>query len=102
MTKVGGLLLFLSIFFFLNFSIQSSLLFGQCVWRFGFGFGFGFQRWDFYWVWPKGVCVLICGFVSSGYFQGLGFEDISKLVYWVVWPWCVCPVFMYKCESEHV
>ena len=41
-------------------------------------------------MWPNSICVLIWGlwYVLSGYFQKLGFEDISKWVYWVVWP-CV-------------
>ena len=52
------------------------------------------------WVWISKVGFLLgmaksqrclcfdLGFVSSVYFQGLGFEDISKWVYWAVWP-CV-------------
>ena len=52
------------------------------------------------WVWISKVGFLLgmaksqrclcfdLGFVSSVYFQGLGFEDISKWVDWAVWP-CV-------------
>ena len=73
-TKCGGLLLFLSIFFFLISFVQSSLflvsVFRYLCFKCGIFIGCG----------QTVICVLIWGlwYVLSGYFQKLGFEDISK------------------------
>ena len=85
MTKGGGLLLFLSIFFFLIFLFKAPSFWSVCL-----------ESWVWIWISKVGLLLgmakrCLCfdlGFVLSGYFQGLGFEDISKWVYWAVWP-CV-------------
>ena len=76
MTKGGGLLLFLY-FLFLNFSIQSSHFLVSVFGDLGLGLGLDFKCGIFIGYGQRCLCFDL-GFVSSEYFQRLGFEDISK------------------------